>query len=149
MKKFIGNIKLFAYTIKLLCEIDKRIFICSITLSIINGIFPIGTLLLSQSIINEIQLLQKPFGDLLKLIIMYFVISVIGTILQNMSNYTLSKLNNILQYGINKIIIEKCSKMSLAMLEKTETYDTIARLEQDIAIKPYQTLQSILVFLNH
>lgn len=149
MKKFIGNIKLFVYTIKLLCEIDKRIFICSITLSVINGIFPIATLLLSQSIINEIQLLQKPFGDLLKLIIIYFVISVIGTILQNLSNYTLSKLNNILQYGINKIIIEKCSKMSLEMLEKTETYDTIARLEQDIATKPYQTLQSIMsIFSN-
>lgn len=149
MNKFKSNIKLFVYTIQLLCKINKKIFAFSVVLSIINGIFPIATLLLSQSIINEIQLLKKPFDILLKLIIIYFLISVIGTILQNISGYILSKLNNILQYGINKIIIEKCSKLSLEMLERTETYDTIARLEQDISTKPYQTLQSIMsIFSN-
>ncbi|GLB29778.1 lantibiotic ABC transporter ATP-binding protein [Lacrimispora amygdalina] len=149
MNKFKGNIKLFVYTIQLLCKINKKIFAFSVVLSIINGIFPIATLLLSQSIINEIQLLKKPFDILLKLIMIYFLISVIGTILQNISGYILSKLNNILQYGINRIIIEKCSKLSLEMLERTETYDTIARLEQDISTKPYQTLQSIMsIFSN-
>lgn len=111
--------------------------------------FPIATLLLSQRIINEIQLLKRPFSILLQFIIIYFAISGIGTVLQNINGYVLSKLNNILQYGINKIIIEKCSKLSLETLERTETYDTIARLEQDIATKPYQTLQAIMsIFSN-
>lgn len=149
MNKFKSNIKLFIYTIRLLCKINKKIFAFSVLLSIINGVFPIATLLLSQRIINEIQLLKRPFSILLQLIIIYFAISGIGTILQNINGYVLSKLNNILQYGINKIIIEKCSKLSLKTLERTETYDTIARLEQDIATKPYQTLQAIMsIFSN-
>ncbi|WP_026891509.1 ABC transporter ATP-binding protein [Lacrimispora aerotolerans] len=149
MNKFKSNIKLFIYTIRLLCKINKKIFAFSVLLSIINGVFPIATLLLSQRIINEIQLLKRPFSILLQLIIIYFAISGIGTILQNINGYVLSKLNNILQYGINKIIIEKCSKLSLETLERTETYDTIARLEQDIATKPYQTLQAIMsIFSN-
>ncbi|RKD35048.1 ABC transporter ATP-binding protein [Lacrimispora algidixylanolytica] len=149
MNKFKSNIKLFIYTIRLLCKINKKIFAFSVILSIINGGFPIATLLLSQRIINEIQLLKKPFGILLQLIIIYFVISSIGTILQNINGYILGKLNIILQYGINKIIIEKCSKLSLETLERTETYDIIARLEQDIATKPYQTLQAIMnIFSN-
>lgn len=149
MNKFKSNIRLFIYTIRLLCKINKKTFIFSLILSLINGGFPIATLLLSQRIINEIQLLKKPFNNLLQLIIIYFAISGIGTILQNINGYTLNKLNNILQYGINKIIIEKCSKLSLETLERTETYDTIARLEQDIATKPYQTLQAIMsIFSN-
>ncbi|MBS5958299.1 MAG: ABC transporter ATP-binding protein [Clostridiales bacterium] len=149
MNKFKSNIKLFIYTIRLLCKINKKIFAFSVLLSIINGVFPIATLLLSQRIINEIQLLKRPFSILLQFIIIYFAISGIGTVLQNINGYVLSKLNNILQYGINKIIIEKCSKLSLETLERTETYDTIARLEQDIATKPYQTLQAIMsIFSN-
>lgn len=149
MNKFKSNIKLFIYTIRLLCKINKKIFAFSVLLSIINGVFPIATLLLSQRIINEIQILKRPFSILLQFIIIYFAISGIGTVLQNINGYVLSKLNNILQYGINKIIIEKCSKLSLETLERTETYDTIARLEQDIATKPYQTLQAIMsIFSN-
>ncbi|CEN23948.1 ABC transporter ATP-binding protein [Paraclostridium sordellii] len=144
MEKFKKNISLFMYTIKLIYKIDKKCFIYTLFLYSINGIFPIATLLLTQNIINEIQLLQKPFGVLLRLMIIYFMISIVGAIFQNISNYNLNKLNNILQYGINRILMEKCGKLSLEMLERTETYDSITRLEQEIAVKPYQTLQSIM-----
>lgn len=138
------NILLFSYTIKLIYKINKKNFVFSVLLSMTNGIFPIATLLLSQQIINEIQLLRKPFNILLQLMVIYFIITMIGTILQNISSYNLSKLNNILQYGINKLLMDKCGKLSLETLEKTETYDTIKRLEQEIAIKPYQTLLAIM-----
>lgn len=144
MKKFRKNVSLFVYTIKLIYKINKKCFLCTLFLSSINGIFPIATLLLSQKIINEIQLLQKPFDVLLRLMIIYFMISIVGAVIQNISNYNLNKLNNILQYGINRILMEKCGKLSLEMLEMTETYDSITRLEQEISVKPYQTLQSIM-----
>lgn len=144
MKKFRENISLFAYTIKLIYKINKKCFFYTLFLSSINGIFPIATLLLSQKIINEIQLLQKPFEVLLRLMVIYFIISIVGAVIQSISNYNLNKLNNILQYGINRILMEKCGNLSLEMLEMTETYDSITRLEQEIAVKPYQTLQSIM-----
>ena len=35
--------------------------------------------------------------------------------------------------------MKKCGDLSLEMLERTETYDMINRLEQEIGNKPYQT----------
>lgn len=135
---------LFIYTLALICRISLKDFLFTIGVSCLSGFFPFIVLIINQRLINELQLMQKPLNIIIQLVIVYFLISVIQNIFQNISNYNLNRLNNITQYGINKILIEKCGKLSLEMLERTETYDTITRLEQEIAIKPYQTLQAIM-----
>lgn len=135
---------LFIYTLVLICRISLKDFLFTIGVSCLSGFLPFIVLIINQRLINELQLMQKPLNIIIQLVIVYFLISVIQNIFQNISNYNLNRLNNITQYGINKILIEKCGKLSLEMLERTETYDTITRLEQEIAIKPYQTLQAIM-----
>ena len=135
---------LFIYTLKLICRISLKNFLFTVTISSLSGFLPFIVLVINQRLINELQLMEKPLNIILQLVILYFAISVIQNFFQNLSNYNLNKLNNITQYGINKILIEKCGKLSLEMLERTETYDVITRLEQEIAIKPYQTLQAIM-----
>lgn len=135
---------LFIYTLVLICRISLKDFLCTIGVSCLSGFFPFIVLIINQRLINELQLMQKPLSIIIQLVIVYFLISVVQNIFQNISNYNLNKLNNITQYGINRILIEKCGKLSLEMLERTETYDTITRLEQEIAVKPYQTLQAIM-----
>lgn len=135
---------LFIYTLKLICRISLKNFLLSVIISGISGVFPFAILLINQRLINELQLMQEPFRIIIQLVVTYFIVSVLQNIFQNLSNYNLTKLNNVIQYGINRIMIEKCGKLSLEMLERTETYDTITRLEQDIAVKPYQTLQAIM-----
>ena len=129
---------LFIYTLVLICRISLKDFLFTIGVSCLSGFLPFIVLIINQRLINELQLMQKPLNIIIQLVIVYFLISVIQNIFQNISNYNLNRLNNITQYGINKILIEKCGKLSLEMLERTETYDTITRLEQEIAIKPYQ-----------
>lgn len=135
---------LFIYTLVLICKISLKDFLFTIGVSCLSGFFPFIVLIINQRLINELQLMQKPLNIIIQLVIVYFLISVVQNIFQNISNYNLNKLNNITQYGINRILIEKCGKLSLEMLERTETYDTITRLEQEIAVKPYQTLQAIM-----
>lgn len=135
---------LFIYTLVLICRISLKDFLFTIGVSCLSGFLPFIVLIINQRLINELQLMQKPLNIIIQLVIVYFLISVIQNIFQNISNYNLNRLNNITQYGINKILIEKCGKLLLEMLERTETYDTITRLEQEIAIKPYQTLQAIM-----
>lgn len=135
---------LFVYTLKLICGISLSNFLLSVSISAISGIFPFLILLINQRLINKLQLMNEPFKCIIQLVVIYFGVSVMQNVFQNLSNYSLTKLNNITQYGINKILIEKCGKLSLEMLERTETYDIITRLEQDIAVKPYQTLQAIM-----
>lgn len=135
---------LFIYTLVLICKISLKDFLFTIGVSCLSGFFPFIVLIINQRLINELQLMQKPLNIIIQLVIVYFLISVVQNIFQNISDYNLNKLNNITQYGINRILIEKCGKLSLEMLERTETYDTITRLEQEIAVKPYQTLQAIM-----
>lgn len=135
---------IFIYTLRLICRISLKNFIVTISVSCLSGFFPFLVLIINQRLINELQMMRKPLNIIIQLVIAYFILSVVQNFFQNLSNYNLNKLNNITQYGINKILIEKCAKLSLEMLERTETYDVITRLEQEIAIKPYQTLQAIM-----
>lgn len=144
MEKIRKNLKLIIYTIRLICSINKWRFIFAIFMSIINGIIPIISLLLMQKILNEVQLMQKPFNVILKMLFLYFLISAFTSMLQNISNYNMNNLNNQLVYGINAILMNKCGALSLRMFETTDIYDTITRLEQEVSVKPYQTLQAIL-----
>lgn len=144
MKKIRKNLKLVLYTINLICNISKWRFIFAIIMSVINGTIPIILLLLMQKIINEIQLMQQSYMVVLQMLAFYFSISVISSVMQNVSNYNMNNLSNHLTYGINEILMEKCGRLSMKMFETTETYDTITRLEQEVSVKPYQMLQSIL-----
>lgn len=144
MGKIEKNFKLIIYTIKLICNISKWRFILAAFMAILNGITPIALLFLMQKILNEVQLMQEPFEAIFKMLLVYFCISIISSILQSLDNYNTNNLNNHLVYGINAILMNKCGELSLEMLETTEIYDTITRLEQEVAIKPYQTLRALL-----
>ena len=45
--------------------------------------------------------------------------------------------------------MKKCGDLSLEKFEQSETYNSINRLEQEIGIKPYQTLQSLLSVVSN
>ena len=144
MGKIRKNLRLIIYTIRLILSINKWRFIFAIFMSIINGIIPIVSLLLMQKILNEVQLMQISFNMIMQMLFLYFMVSAFASILQNISNYNMNNLNNQLVYGINAILMNKCGMLSMRMFETTDIYDTITRLEQEVSVKPYQTLQAIL-----
>ncbi len=149
MKKLLDNIKMIKYTIELIRKIDSKRFVIATSLAIFAGLFPIVSLLITQRIINEIQLMRYSFQDVVIGIIIFFAVSIIATFINGISSYNMYKLNNQLTYGINYMLMEKCGTLSLEKFEQSDTYDTINRLEQEIAIKPYQTLQSLLSIISN
>ena len=144
LKKIKRNIFLIYYTIRLICKICKAKFILAFILSIINGILPVSSLLVMQQLLNEIQNKTQSYQYVVYLLILYFGLIISESLLQNLASYNLNNLNNHLVYGINYILMKKCGDLSLEMLERTETYDMINRLEQEIGNKPYQTMQGVL-----
>lgn len=144
MKKFINNLKLIKYTIELIKTIDTKRFIVATSLAIFAGLFPIISLVITQKIVNEIQLMRRSFEDIVIGILVFFAASIIATVIRGISNYNMYKLSNQLTYGINYMMMKKCVNLSLEKFEQSETYNSINRLEQEIGIKPYQTLQAIL-----
>lgn len=144
LKKIGTQINLLIYTIKILWEFDKKGLIFIILLAISNGIYPIATLLVTQNIMNAIQIMEKTFDELVELLLLYSVIILIGIIISGLNSYYLGQLNIKLSYYMNYLLMTKCGQLSLEDLEKTETYDKITRLERDIAIKPFQALQAMI-----
>ena len=127
-----------------MCLISGWRFAISVVMSILNGIMPVALLLLMQIIINALQQMNRPFEYIIKQLVLYFCVSTVGSLFQNISNYNMNNFNNRLTYGINEILMKKCGKLTLEMFETTETYDTVTRLEQEVSVKPYQMFQAIM-----
>lgn len=149
MRKLLNNLKLIKYTIDLIKAIDSKRFIVATSLAIFAGLFPIISLIITQNIVNEIQLMQHSFEDVVIGILIFFIASIIATIIKGASSYNMYKLSNQLTYGINYMLMKKCGDLSLEKFEQSETYNSINRLEQEIGIKPYQTLQSLLSVVSN
>lgn len=144
MKKLKIQLHLLIYTIKLLWKFSKKDLLLVLFVSALAGFYPIMTLIITQNIMNTIQEMTKPFSELVELMILYSIIVFAGILVTSLNTYYMNQLSIKLIYHMNYLLMNKCSDLSLEDLEKTETYDKISRLENDIAVKPYQALQSIV-----
>ncbi|XBX04430.1 ABC transporter ATP-binding protein [Enterocloster clostridioformis] len=148
MKKLKTQLHLLLYTVKLLWKFNKKDLLLVFIISGLNGIYPIVTLVITQNIMNTIQEMIKPFSELVSLMILYSVIMFVGILVTGLNTYYMNQLSIKLTYHMNYLLMNKCSELTLEDLEKTETYDKISRLENDIAVKPYQALQSIVGMIS-
>lgn len=141
------NIQCIYKTIKLIFGISKTLLILSILLSVFLGFSPIISMILSQELLNALQL-QKEIYGLIILFIAYITFSIFSSIITNISNYIDEKLQMKLGYRLNYIIMKKCGQLSLEHFEESEIYNQITRLENDVTYKPYQSLQALMTLIT-
>ena len=132
----------------LIYEITGEKLALTVALAILTGIIPVIVLWINQGIINNMQTCDIPLKSLIGRICVLFIITVVGTMIGSLYQYSLNDIQNRISYGINHKIMDKSSKLSLRDFEKNETYDQINRLEQNVTIKPYQALQAIIDFIT-
>jgi ATP-binding cassette, subfamily B, bacterial NisT/SpaT len=144
LKKIHMQLHLISYTLKTILKIDCKIMILVTILALINGIFPTFLLVLTQNIVNEVQLMESTLQEIFKLIIMYTILTCVSLIVENIYSYFMNKLNIILTYHINYMVMEKCGSLPLCKLEETKTYDQLSRIENGISNKPFQALQALI-----
>jgi len=138
------QIKTLIFTIKLIFKISKKLFLIVLISSIISGIAPIILLQITQKILNNIQSMTLPFNEVIKWIILYGSFSVFAMIFQNVNSYFATQFNILLTHKMNYQLMKKSSNLTLERLEATETYDMITRLENEISVKPYQSLMALI-----
>lgn len=142
------QIKILLFTMKLVLEINKKLFLIVIACAIIAGIAPIISLQITQIILNTIQSMNLPFNEVIKWIILYGAFSLFTMFIQNIYSYFETQFNIILTHKMKYKLMKKCSELTLEKLEMTETYDMITRLENEISVKPYQGLFALLGFFS-
>lgn len=117
--------------LKYIFSVDKKyVFILCIT-TILTGLIPVAQLLLTQSIMNTIQIGDKNLSYILKLTVLYLLIGVIYSIYQYIINYYNLSFSLKLDLNLNKQILKKSSRLSLADYESSETYDLINRAQKE------------------
>lgn len=138
------HFKLIAFTIKMITQLNKKLFFLVTLLALVGGVTPIISLMITQNILNSIQSMSLPFDEIVGLVIIYCVFSISVMIVQNINAYISEQLNIFLIYRMKFVLMEKCSELPLESLEETDTYDMITRLENEIAVKPSQALSALV-----
>lgn len=121
-------------------KFDKRyIFVLGFSIIIAGAVPPITTLI-SQEIVNKIQIEAK-WETILLFVIVYVSIDLIGSIIIYIMNYYMQKV--LLSYNLyfSEMILKKAEKLSLKSYEDSETYDKITMAQ-------YQGNGKILSYLE-
>lgn len=143
VKDIFGALKQLPKTISLIARVDKVSFCVVIMLSLISGVFPVITLILSQEMINSLV------GDIMLkntivLLVIYVGASFVGEIISEINGYNQGKFQYLLQYRLNFMLMNKCTELSLEDFEESEMYDRIEKITREIAYRPYQIFLSII-----
>ncbi|MGX7109088.1 ABC transporter ATP-binding protein [Facklamia miroungae] len=149
MKKRIkSNIQRIFKTIYLIFSINKKLSVIVFVLTILSGLAPTISVLLSQSLLNSLQIQTGGMKTTITIFVFYILFSIFADLISSVSSYYSSKLQILLNYKLNYIVMEKCGELSVEQFENSDIYDQITRLENDISTKPYQTFQAILTFIS-
>ncbi|MDR1567769.1 MAG: ABC transporter ATP-binding protein/permease [Streptococcaceae bacterium] len=149
MKQVIkNNIQRILRTIYLIFSINKKLSIIVFILTILSGLAPTISVLLSQSLLNSLQIQIGGIKSTIEIFVFYILFSIFADLISSISSYYSSKLQILLNYKLNYMVMEKCGELSVEQFENSDIYDQITRLENDISTKPYQTFQAILSFIS-
>lgn len=131
------------YIIDLVKRYKFQLVIILLFVSIINSIIPYATMINTQILINKIQMTQS-LENIIVNIIFYGILGLLSMIFLNLYNYMLIKYREYLYLHLNVLILEETKKFKLSDYENPTVYDLIQRAEQDIGMRPYNIIVSIL-----
>lgn len=144
LRDIIKSLKLIPKTVKLILEMEKKLFIIILIISVITGVFPVISVMVSQELINMLILRKVPFGNIIFVFLIYILLNIINLLLGVGLEYCENRIQYKFQYKLNYKVMQKCSELSLADFENAAIYDRIEKINSEIGYKPYQILISMI-----
>lgn len=126
IKKIKSNINYIFLSIKIVKMSDKMLLLLMIVFSILAGCIPFLLMLLSQNLLNVLQL-KEDFNIVISAIIYYVLFSIVEVLINNINTYIQEKMQMKIAYNLNYMLMEKCSKLTLENFEDSEIYNKITR----------------------
>lgn len=147
IKNIINDLRWIPKAIGLVIQFDRKRLIISLILSLVIGVIPSISLLLSQQMINAISI-RSEFRIVIKYLLIYVVVSLLSEYVTSYKNYNEAYLQNNVNYKLNYMVMQKCKNLSLEDFENSAIYDKLQRIQGEISYKPYQTLQLVFSVLT-
>lgn len=144
MKNVYNKIK---YIVKLVNRYGVGIIAILFFINIFNSIIPYISMINTQFLINKLQM-RQPFSSISSNLIIYGILGLVSLIFSNTYNYMINKYREYLYFHLNVMVLEETKKFTLCDYENSKIYDLIQRAEQDIGLRPYNIVISLLSLSN-
>lgn len=141
---FIDRIK---FIFKLIKDLKLSLLIVCLFLCVINVILPYITMINTQEIINRIQI-GLSIRLILKRLIIFLILGILYIISSNLYNFLILRYKEYLYLELNKKFLDNSLKFNLKDFENPEVYNIIQRAEQEIGIRPYNIIISLLSIIS-
>lgn len=148
MKDILIALKKLPKTVSIIRQMNKKLFFFTIVFSVITGIFPVITLILSQELINSLVQGKDFLTSTVMIFALYMLASFVGELFIEAKGFTEGKFQYLLQYRLNYMIMEKCTGLSLEDFESSEMYDKIEKITGEISYRPFQIFLAIISLLT-
>lgn len=132
---------------KLIKDLKLSLLIVCLFLCVINVILPYITMINTQEIINRIQI-GLSIRLILKRLIIFLILGILYIISSNLYNFLILKYKEYLYLELNKKFLDNSLKFNLKDFENPEVYNIIQRAEQEIGIRPYNIIISLLSIIS-
>ena len=148
MKDILIALKKLPKTVSIIRQVNKKLFFFTIVFSVITGIFPVITLILSQELINSLVQGKDFLTSTVMIFALYMLASFVGELFIEAKGFTEGKFQYLLQYRLNYMIMEKCTGLSLEDFESSEMYDKIEKITGEISYRPFQIFLAVISLLT-
>ncbi len=148
LKDITNALVLLPKTISILNRVDGKMLKGIIVLSILTGVLPIVTLLISQELLNSLVVAQKETGYSLIILGIYIVVSILADVVMNLFTYLQMLYQYKLQYRLQYMIMDRCTKLNLRDFEDSETYNRIEKISGEISYRPFQTFLAVTSMIS-
>ncbi len=119
------------WSIKILCEFSTLYLCCMIFEAILNGIAPIISLLLTQEMINKVQLQTGPLQEVVVLLVLLTAFEIVNEICLKIIGLKLNNYEIRFDVFFQTKILKKISILDSKEFENSRTYDLINRTQYD------------------
>lgn len=120
---------------KLLLSFKKRYLVYIFVLATVQGIVPFATMLVTQALINAIQI-KVASAVIVHILIWFAVFSILEIITNLLFTYYQNKYKEYLYLVLNCKLLRETQNFKYVDFENSDTYDLIDRADQQIGIRP-------------
>ena len=148
VKIVLSTTKNIKYILKMIYKFKKKYLVIPV-FNVLVTILPFVSLIASQKILNNIQIGVTSFNSIVILLLLYFGIQLIQTILGILYNYLLSKYSEYISCEMVKEFDSKSVDLSLKDFENDRIYDMITRAEGQMGVRANSIIKNILSLIQN
>lgn len=149
-----GFFKRLFYIFKLVWETRPWILFFMCTMSILSGVLPIISALISKNLINALVdaasgTLEKGFSVILSLLVLTFAFTFVTRMISSIDSFVTRLAGELVSSHIRVKIMVKAKELDLASFDRPEFYEKLENANQEAGRRPIQILSSTFSLVSN